>query len=328
MQTDTTGLGAVLTLGANEVIIQVGGHAHIIGARSFGSAIVNNGDIEAQQPGGEMYITIGTFINNGVIASVTGDNVIFDPDSGTNDGVLAIDAASTLRIDGVLNGTGTINFTSTSGGTLMLSSPTNVANSIVGFGSSSPGSSTTIDLLHLGLATSATYSGTSTSGTLTVKDGSLVIASLNFTGNYTTTNFHIASDGDGGTNITNPPTATVSAALPGSPPPSFIQPAAAVDASAGNATLLLPAAGQPEETITGFAIGNGDLLDLRQALASSAWNGDLTNLAGFVTATAGSGGTTLNVDPTGHGGGSAVALLSGVNTTLAALEAHKAFVSS
>ncbi len=221
MQTDTTGLGATLTLGSNELIEQTGGHAHIIGARSFGSEIVNNGTIFSQQPGGEMYITIGTFMNNGIISSVNGDNVIFDPDTGVNNGGFAIDATSTLRIDGPLSGTGVINFTSTSGGTLMLSSPTAEANAIQGFGSAGVGLSNTIDLLHLP-ATGLSYN--TLNNTLTVTNNSLTIASLKFIGNYTTANFHFTSDGDGGTNITDPPTAIISAAMPGSPTPAFIQP--------------------------------------------------------------------------------------------------------
>jgi hypothetical protein len=287
---------------------------------------VNKGTIFDNQTGSEMYIYVGTFDNEKSISSTNGSYMIFDPDAEINNGAFAIDATSTLRVDGALGGTGTINFTSKAGGTLMLSSPTAEANAIVGFDATGvAGQSDTIDLLHL-TATGASFN--TVTNTLTVTNGSVTIASLKFIGSYTLASFNFSSDGQGGTNITDPPAPHLSAALPGSPAPSFIQPAASVDASAGNETLLLPAAGQAEETITGFAFGNGDLLDVRQALAGGAWNGDLTNLAGFVTAVAGSGRTVLNVDPTGHGGGAAAALLSGLSTTLAALEAHKVFVSS
>jgi hypothetical protein len=79
-------------------------------------------------------------------------------------------------------------------GTLNLGSPYDFNASINGFGAGD-----TIDLLNT-TATGFVYSGTASSGqlTLTTGFGSDV---LNFNGNYSNASFSLASDGHGGTSI-------------------------------------------------------------------------------------------------------------------------------
>ncbi len=126
--------------------------------------------------------------------------------------------------------------------------------------------------------------------------------------------------GGGGSGIIVPLTASVI----GSASMQFIAPAATVNAAAGNQTLLLPGIGAGVETVTGFAFGNGEVLDLRNAMLGSMWNGDPTTIGNFVTTTQSGGNTFVSVAPTGHGGGSTVAVLAGLNTDLATLTAHHA----
>jgi hypothetical protein len=214
-----------------------------------------------------------------------------------------------------------VTFTDKSSGTLMLGTPGSVTTKMVGFGATDATHSDAIDLLNT-VATKETYSGTASSGVLTVTNAAAAtVATLNFTGDYTTASFHLVSDGNGGTLILDPP---VNAGTVGAPAMQFVASSSVVDASAGNETLTLPGAGSAPETITGFGLSNGDMLDLHKLLAGSAWNGDPSTIANFVGVSADGGSTTISVDPSGLGGGSVVATLAGINTSLDALAAHGA----
>jgi autotransporter passenger strand-loop-strand repeat protein len=115
-----------------------------------------------------------------------------------------------------------VTFTS-NGGILQLDDSQNIdgglpMSPIVGFGSP-PGVTEEIDLrdISFGPGTTETYSGSTsgstTSGTLTVTNGSQT-ANLTLLGQYSTVNFSLSSDGHGGTIITDPPTLVGSAASP------------------------------------------------------------------------------------------------------------------
>ena len=62
------------------------------------------------------------------------------------------------------------------------------------------------DISFISGTTSATFTeaGSNTSGTLTVSDGTH-IANLTLLGQYVTAQFHLTSDGHGGTVVTDPP---------------------------------------------------------------------------------------------------------------------------
>jgi hypothetical protein len=80
----------------------------------------------------------------------------------------------------------------TSSGALDLAAPLSFAGTIDGFGGSD-----VIDLLK-----TASTSETFASGVLTVQDNGATVASLHFAGSYTTADFMLSSDNNGGTNIT------------------------------------------------------------------------------------------------------------------------------
>jgi hypothetical protein len=97
------------------------------------------------------------------------------------------------------------------------------------------------------------------------------------------------------------------------------------DGSANN-KFVLNSAGQGLTTISGFNTANSNILDLQRTLAGTNILPDLSNLASFITAVTASGNTTLYVDPTGGSGTpTAFAVLSGVQTTVAALQALHEF---
>ena len=203
-QTDPGAVGAILTLGSKLTINQVGAFVNVIGARNLGDQMVDGGKIMANYAGGQFLITEGSFVNNGSIIVGNNDTLTLDPDQLTNTGSLIINKAGTLRVDGALAG-GTVNFTDKSSGTLMLGTPGSVTTTMVGFGATDAAHSDAIDLLNT-VATNKSYSGTASSGVLTVTNAAAAtVATLNFTGNYTTASFQLVSDGNGGTLILDPP---------------------------------------------------------------------------------------------------------------------------
>ncbi|HEY2179971.1 MAG TPA: hypothetical protein VGH15_15480, partial [Caulobacteraceae bacterium] len=161
-------------------------------------AVVNAGTIESTSTGG-LTIT-GAVSNTGVLLATKG----------------------TLTVDGAVTGAGTVKI---SGGTADFASTfsENVAFSITAgsvlelaksqtYTGKVSGLSTTgtnaLDLLDIGFTsgtTKATYSGTATSGTLTVTDGTHT-AKITLLGNYVGHTFTPSSDGHGGTKVVDPAT--------------------------------------------------------------------------------------------------------------------------
>lgn len=110
-------------------------------------------------------------------------------------GSASIATGATLEVDGKLTLKG-VSFAS--GGknqVLALKAPASTTSAVSGFGKG-----TTIDLLNIGV-TKLSYSGTTTSGTLTISSGTSTVAKLSFVGDYTTASFSFASDGHNGTDI-------------------------------------------------------------------------------------------------------------------------------
>jgi hypothetical protein len=118
--------------------------------------------------------------------------------SGNGTGAINIGADGTAQFDASVDSSHTVTFAATTG-TLKLTAPGSFAGTIAGFGSDD-----VIDLVSKQV-TGLSYSGNSTSGVLTVTGSSGTIATLAFSGNYTTASFTAVSDGNGGTDIIDPP---------------------------------------------------------------------------------------------------------------------------
>jgi hypothetical protein len=159
------------------------------------STIANAGLIEASGAGttvvqsavantGKLYAFGGTVTLDG---AVTGAG-IGEVDAGL------LDAASTF--------TENVTFLGTTG-VLELAHSQAYTGTITGFSKTGTNS---LDLndIAFGASTKATYSGTTTSGTLTVTDGTHT-ANIKLSGNYTTSTFTVSSDGHGGTTVVDPP---------------------------------------------------------------------------------------------------------------------------
>jgi hypothetical protein len=94
---------------------------------------------------------------------------------------------------------------------------------------------------------------------------------------------------------------------------------------AANDTLVLHLGGSDQ--ITGFDPAAGDVLDLKSLLSEAgvSLGSDLSQLANYVSVADVNGSAEVLFDPTGHGGGSQVALLANDGGLVAQLQTLKAF---
>uniref|UniRef100_UPI003F9E7153 beta strand repeat-containing protein n=1 Tax=Mycobacterium sp. TaxID=1785 RepID=UPI003F9E7153 len=185
----------------------------IAGAGQIGSGdgtltLVNeaHGTIEANDAGGTLTLETGTTItNNGVLEALNGGTLqILDPVTGSGSAIIAggtviFDAPSNMHVT-FNNGTGTPTY-----GELVLGDASGFSGQISGFAGTAPdvAHSDAIDLVGINYNSSAfseTYN--SSNGLLTVTDGTHA-ASFTFDNFNGTLSF--ASDGNGGTLITDPP---------------------------------------------------------------------------------------------------------------------------
>ena len=186
---------------------------------------ISNGGIETVNSGGEADATTvdtgGSLVvdvggtANGTIVSNGGGAFVYGSASGTQ-----VNAGGTeyVQASGVDNGTtlnggteivaagGTINGTVTfvGGGTLVVNQSTNLGGGAALVGFNSPND--VLDLENISFAANPIITwkqDTSTSGTLTVTDGTNT-ASIILLGQYTTANFTLAPDGNDGTDVFDP----------------------------------------------------------------------------------------------------------------------------
>ena len=155
------------------------------GTVKIAPALKNTGLIEAQA--GTLSL-LGALTNSGTILAADGTVIVAHQAQGS--GTLDVGAASALWLkDGATAGQAAHFLAST--GTLELSSPAAFLGSIAGFAGA--------DVIDL--AGTAANTASFANGTLTVSEGSSVVAQLRLSGTYTSTSFTLAGDGHGGTAI-------------------------------------------------------------------------------------------------------------------------------
>ncbi len=197
-----------------------------------------------------------TIANAGIIENTgTGGTIV--KSAINNTGTLEA-IAGTITLDGAVTGSGTVritagtaDFVSTfaenvafaagSTGTLELGKSTTYTGSISGFSKTGTNFLDLADIAFISGTTKATFSGTTTSGVLTVTDGTHT-AKITLTGNYLSSTFVVATDGHGGT-LVHDPAKTAASAPPTHSPPFSTGPAplvpfigAMAGFGAGNAT--------------------------------------------------------------------------------------------
>ena len=253
--------GGATIAGTGEVILSSNATNSLSGASSADTLTVNGKLYGAGQLGaGQMGLTIGaggfvdgytttaltintgtnTIANAGIIYAIGSGGTVVDS-AVDNTGRLWADGG-TLTLDGAVTGAGigeistgtlfaastftqNVTFTSASTGTLELANSHAYTGDITGFSLTGANALDLGDIAYVSGTTKATYSGTTTSGTLTVTSGSEV-AHITLEGNYTTSTFTLSSDGHGGTTVVDP-TKTQAPAAPS--PHAFVAAMAAID---------------------------------------------------------------------------------------------------
>jgi hypothetical protein len=188
----------------------------------------------------------GTTATITLLGNYTGHSFTFSSDgSGGTQFVdpLAIYSGATLELPGA--SADNVMFVNDAGisGTLVLDDATAFSGQITGF----TGTSTVSDAIDLkgvtfdsGSTWTYTPNSAGTGGALSIYEGAAVVDTLNFAGNYTTANFTVQSDGNGGTLITDPPASGGS-----------IDPVVVNDPGPAASSTIVASA--PNQTLTGFA---------------------------------------------------------------------------
>jgi hypothetical protein len=166
------------------------------------NTITNAGQILAKGAGG---VTIQSAVaNSGLLEADGGVLTVNGAVSGTGEGMIyagTLDYASSFSQNVVFQGTT---------GVLELAQSQSDAGTVFGF---SKTGGTSLDLRDIGFvsSTEATFSGTASSGVLTVTDGTHT-AHITLAGDYRASTFTASSDGHGGTIIVDPTAASDTAA--------------------------------------------------------------------------------------------------------------------
>ena len=194
--TTSVSSGAVLQTASNGTVV-------------VGGTVANSGTLFASGAGSLVDIASGAVVNGGGVAEV-GNGIVDIQANGDNQNVSFLSS-----------GSGGLELNDTAG------NPSAFGGRVVGFGKNT---AQFIDLTAVASAggVSLSYtSNTSSSGVLTVSSGGTVVASINFSGSYTTSSFHITSGASGTVEIFDPPvepqkdaeSATGSKTPPASPDP-------------------------------------------------------------------------------------------------------------
>ena len=277
--------GAILG-GTGEFILSANASNSLYGADNAASLIVNGRFYGAGQLGaGQLTLIIGAggFVDGYTTVALTintGSNIIQDAGTlyGIGSGGTFVDSAvdntgklyadgGTLTLNGAVTGAGTgditsgtlfaastftenVTFTASTTGTLELANSQAYTGDVTGFSLTGATALDLNDIDFINGTTKATYSGTATSGTLTVTDGTHT-AHITLEGNYTSSTFTVSSDGHGGTKVVDPTKAPAGGQLPASPQSLIAAMAAASANDHGSIALTAEPWRAPAATLSG-----------------------------------------------------------------------------
>jgi hypothetical protein len=183
--------GTVNATGTNALTLNTGANA-----------ITNSGTLEATGAGG---MTVSSALtNNGTLKANGGTLDVTAAVSGTGSATIV---SGTLQLGSTFNQN--VTFSSTSGVLDLANSQGFTSGTVTGF---SHTGGTSFDLRDIGFVSAgeATFSGTSSGGTLKVTDGTHT-ANIKLVGDYTAATWTASSDGHGGTTVVDPTPGFVSA---------------------------------------------------------------------------------------------------------------------
>jgi hypothetical protein len=195
---------AVLTLGSHLTVKQTAGNVYFTEYQNdiSGSGIVNAGTIDAGFSGGTFTISGAKFTNNGTVNVSNGDKLSITVPLDGN-GSISVASQGNVEINGPVAAAQTIAFQDGGNDVLRLDQSTQFAGTISGFSGTNR-----LDLSDITSGTNATIgyapNNSNTGGTLSVSDGTHT-ANIALLGQYMAGSLTAASDGQGGTMITDPP---------------------------------------------------------------------------------------------------------------------------
>jgi hypothetical protein len=170
---------------------------------------INEGTINVLNNDG-LRISAPTFTNTGSLNATAGSLYVEVNELGG--GTASISGTSLIEYDGASNDN--VTFTSGATGTLRLMNSAAYTGTITGFtgaGTGAPATSDKLDLHDINFS-SASFDKSYQNNVLHVTDGTHT-ADIKFAGSYTLSNFTFATDGNGGTLVTDPPTGEGDGAL-------------------------------------------------------------------------------------------------------------------
>ena len=161
-----------------------GGTLAGLGTQLTGFAVIT------ENAGAQWTLTGASMLSAGASLIVGGQLTVAGSLGGADGARVAIEHNATLAVNGSL-GLGSLRFASGAGETLAISANGSVTSTITGFGSG--------DVIDVGRPANALRYA---AGTLTLLDGFTTVEQLHFAGAYTASDFILASDGHGGTDVT------------------------------------------------------------------------------------------------------------------------------
>jgi hypothetical protein len=214
MELTNAASGSIYSLGAGSLTLNTGT-----------STIINAGDIVSEGTGG---LTISSPLDNtGELLAYSSPLTVSGAVTGT--GTAEIENAATLILMGAFNEN--VTFATGSTGTLELGdSKGYTTGSFTGFSKTGANALDLLDIPFVSGTTTAVYTGTTTSGVLTVTEGAN-IATIHLTGDYLGSTFTVSSSSAGGTKVVDPAKAAPPHLI--SPAPLFPQPFIAAMAGFG-----------------------------------------------------------------------------------------------
>lgn len=161
----------------------------------------------------------GIINTSSTILKISGNVVL---NLGNMSQAATVDPGATLELSGAASGSITFK---ASTGNLVLDHASQFSGTLIGLtGDGTASNSNHIDLKDIayGAGTSASFSGNTAGGVLTVVDAQNHTAHISLVGDYTNSTFDLSSDGSGGTLVIDPPKASFdfSAVAPSQPPPT------------------------------------------------------------------------------------------------------------
>ena len=176
--------------------------AGVIDATLAGGLVINLGGVQLinagllEATGSNLSVANSVFNTGGIVAN--GGNVSI-AGNVNGAGTDTISGSSLLDIGSSVGGAAAqaVSFSTGSTGTFKIDNAQSFSGTLAGLATGR-----TLDLGNIAIGSAAlTYTGSMTSGVLTVTDGTTV-AKIKLNGNYTQANFHLANDGAGHTDVT------------------------------------------------------------------------------------------------------------------------------